>query len=430
MKKSILIGAIAALMLFAFVACDNSTAGTGYDMMVISLQTESVPAVIKGQTPSESDYVVTGTRYNGEVFTVPAEDLKFNLTAASDVSADEDEAKEVGTVVYVGPYNGGLVTQGAVGTTLKALVYDLKGVEVKGPATPETYYEDVIGKTYNGKDNATAEDVFKKASYTVSALYEDFDGEIQKKALAADEYVVEGFVDTTVGKVEVTFKADINKDGTADTYTQDTDYNCKATVMIQSDSISTWSAEAAEDVEFVKGATATLPQATDFVVTVNYKSGASEKVTDGTGVTVGDKWVSGVGAEGATDAGKFNSTSAVVEVTYNETKQNVPFPVVANTITSFEVAYTGSPLSAGQNFTKAQLTITPDWLDDANPVVADSKDLNVTISENGVMPSAATGSHVFRITLTDYPEAGDGYVVVQVATAAAEKPEEDTGAEK
>ena len=420
MKKSILIGVLAALMLFAFTACENTPAPNSLDLAVVGIEVEGTPSILIGGEPAASDYVVTATRYNGDTFTVAAEDLAFDFSKAEAIdtvnSSANKDAQIVGTVSYVGPYANlyGSVTS----ADLKAYVYKVESLTVTGVEDAK-YYQNVVanGKLVNG-EKATFDNTFRTADYTVTATYTDINDEQKTAVLAADQYEVTGFNDANIARVKLTFKP------AGDEYSEYTQADGKneAYVIIQEDPISSWSVAVSDDfdTEFVIGAAAStttnIPANTSVVVTVNYASGAVVEITDGTGVTMGTTWKTGV-----TD-NKYSGNSGTVDVTYNGETKTVTYNFVANTIKSFTVV-ASAQVAPGANLVASQLNVNATWKDDASATVEDSA-LRVTISENGYF-GPDEKQHVYKITLTDYPSVPAQYVTV-TAAAAQTTPGEET----
>ena len=77
MKKSILIGVLAALMLFAFTACENGTVTVDYIKQVYAVNNTET-AYLPGETVSLSDYTFYAMMYDGRTVTVDASDIVFD----------------------------------------------------------------------------------------------------------------------------------------------------------------------------------------------------------------------------------------------------------------------------------------------------------------------------------------------------------------
>ena len=97
MKKSILIGVLAALMLFAFTACEGGTASVDYIRDVYATQVTET-AYLPGETVSLSDYTFTALMYDGRTKDVAASDIVFDSLV---VPADAKETDKI-----TGKYKG------------------------------------------------------------------------------------------------------------------------------------------------------------------------------------------------------------------------------------------------------------------------------------------------------------------------------------
>ena len=363
MKKFITI-ALAVAVLFSFAACQEVPL-TPQEQLVVSISTESVPTILRGQVPSEEDYVVIGTRWNGETFTVPAEELKFDIVAPS----ANGENKSAGTVTYIGGYK-----QGEVKTNLFANVCALVSLEVKGPTSPDYYYEDVLGNTLSDGTTAEANTMFRKDLYTAVLTYTDMEGEEQTVTLASDEYIVD-YDDQNVGVATATFRVDLDKDGKTGNTKSDT-----ATVYIMPDDITSWDVRLVDGFEAIVGdAVADDAVANNVVVTATYES---KKVVEGetpTSVAVKDA---------ATYGSTWKEGAASISVTFDGTTKDVPVTTKNPYITSFTATYSGS-VSRGSAIDKNQIAINPVWAKSV-PGTAPSKD-SLTLSSTSV-PSTYRGN--------------------------------------
>ena len=79
--KKVFIGVLAALMLFAFVACDNQAAGTGAALRIYS---EDCPVYVEGQKVNLADWTIKGVDVYGNIVSVSAPDLIVADTALTD----------------------------------------------------------------------------------------------------------------------------------------------------------------------------------------------------------------------------------------------------------------------------------------------------------------------------------------------------------
>ena len=99
--KKVFIGVLAALMLFAFVACDNSSS-SGLDQVVVSISVSGTPTYFAGETADIEDYTVTATTLGGSTFTVEEADLSWVGTHVAAVGTEEGATVAVGQIVYTG----------------------------------------------------------------------------------------------------------------------------------------------------------------------------------------------------------------------------------------------------------------------------------------------------------------------------------------
>ena len=407
MKKSILIGVLAALMLFAFTACDNNPQ-VEFANPVVELYTESVPTVLENQKPAETAYVIMGRYYDGTTFQVPASDyeIKFNSTAApSTVDSETKEFKpvDVGTVTYTA-YN---YEKEATGT-LTAVVYDVKALTVSGPSDPQRYY---AGATDEGKmigdEAATLDALFNKTPYTVNAVYENAEGEDVTQALTADQYVVDykSGSGSTAGAATVEFKPSLAKAGTADSFTQDTEYTGKNEfgVILEKDSVESIAFEPlATPVTLVKGEKSAAINAkgmsTYGKVTATYVSGVTEDVTE----TATGAWTSGIDG-----TQKFNADTATLEIAVGTDKTTAIFTISEPSVTAF-TATAPATVKAGEKFKISDVTISvTSWTKDVEPSDADTVFAD---GANFTVEGQSGADYEFTIPAT--AEAGDEYYYV------------------
>ena len=401
--KKVFIGVLAALMLFAFVACD-SNAPVGQDQLVVKIETSSVPTYLAGQEASLSDYTVIGTRFNGETFTVSSEDLEFTpveLVASTDSDSDGVlDPSNAGTIRYVGGYNY-VKSPISVG----AIAYAVEDLKVTGPSASDEYYQDVIGSTIDD-EVVTADSVFNKDKYSVVATY-TVDGEEQEVKLANDEYIVNFSDDalTTTGSGTVaTFTLDLNKDGKAEGSVSAT-----ASVAIIADRETTWSVGLAEDFEAIIGATADTATVSDVIVaTQSWISGKTTDITSGVTISYPEDYTT------------FTDPAVTLTVTKTGTTETKTISVdpVRNYITAFTgVQYTGGNVAPGEMFDISQLQGTFSWKDQ-KVGAPEGFTPSYVVSPSNQMPTwvEAGESYAFKVTLSGYDFPAQ-YVSI---TAAAE----------
>ena len=134
MKKSILIGAIAALMLFAFVACDNSAGDVAY-----RIYSYDTPEYVEGAAIDFADWTIYSQNTNGSVTELNAADIVALTEKAPNVDADGDRTIEA-------TYKG-LEFE----LTAHVLNIETLTVDAKNAATKE-YFATVTGATGNQTD--------------------------------------------------------------------------------------------------------------------------------------------------------------------------------------------------------------------------------------------------------------------------------------
>ncbi len=359
MKKSILIGVLAALMLFAFTACDN-TATTGFDQAVISITAEGAPEYFAGDEVSPSDYTVTATRFNGETFVVSAEDLKLEDNSTVGTPTDNGDVVTAGTIVYTGfTYLGDKVSTG-----VEATAYKVDAINVVVNADQPTYYKGSSTKNLND-------------DYTVTAYALDADKEVLfERQLASDEFTIESANITTdafskTGKAELTFKVG----GEAPAAIEDGENT--ASLIVMEDYLESFDfevmGEGATTGYAIEGATIT--DAEDYVVvTYTMASGNVVKSTDDDIATDYPKATSTAAwnAEVTVDTSKFEegktyTITVTAKVGADEKESTVSKDVNAepNKVVSFTVTMTGSDaIEAGSEISVDDVTaVTATWAD-------------------------------------------------------------------
>ena len=191
MKKSILIGAIAALMLFAFVACDNGSS-VGY-VLDVAASGKGETIYLPGETVDPSEFTYTLFMYDGSTQTASASDFVFD-----DLTAD-------GSTIN-GYYKGNKawdVTINPMVATVKSITVDATAADVE-----KTYYA-----TASTEDKYT-NDLINLNGVVITAKYEYTDADGVKtegeKAVAIDNPSVNATIadwataSTTAGDKSVT----------------------------------------------------------------------------------------------------------------------------------------------------------------------------------------------------------------------------------
>ncbi len=179
MKKTILVGMIATLMLFAFAGCNNQPMA-GVEEMVTEISiTSETPSFFKGDKVEATDFTVTAKKVSGETAVVNPQYLEFDFddTKVKDgalvgTSVSEDVAGKIGTVRYTGATYG----TGTVSADIYAYVFTMDEITVSGSET-EPYY------------GAATDVELRTDAYTVTGIAKDDDGEIiYSRELTSSEY--------------------------------------------------------------------------------------------------------------------------------------------------------------------------------------------------------------------------------------------------
>ena len=414
MKKSILIGAIAALMLFAFVACDNSGATVESKVITQIEVTSEVPSLFKGEDLSASDITVVATALDGSTFTVPAADLDVDVdTEATTVKADSGEATKIGTVTYKGFSYG---STAPVTADVKAYVYTMDNIKVTGPATPATFY---VVKPSTEIEFHTE---FDPAAYVVTAeAIDDEDSSLVlfSRELVYSETAAESEYSVAIAKDDANLTAGAGKI----TFTANTAFGTVSgkdvAIICQVDRVVSATLEAKDDVKFIAGdAAATYANGTYFDVAVTYASGYSEELTSGYTIAFDN---SGLVGANLPAVGAAASASATITGTTVKTNTEV-VNTSANYITSYTASYKESKtVKEGEKVVKENVEIKPVWkVESLKPATFNP---TFTISDNdGTMPSIAVGEkYVFTVTLTNV-EAADAepnYALLTVPCGAS-----------
>ncbi len=405
--KKVFIGVLAALMLFAFTACENGSGSALENSIITKIEvTSEAPSYFVGDAISTSDFTVVATRLDGSTFVVPASDLDLTDNETVEGAEAVDEARTVATVAYTG-YSYG--TTNPVTAELKAYVYQLDQIKVEGPATPETYY--IV------KPDAEIEfhTEYNPASYTVTGEALDDDNEViysrelvYSEETADSEYTVAAAKDDTnltSGEGTLTFTV-------ADALSSSAEAKEEA-IICQPDRMVSAKLAANPNVKFIAGdVAANYTNSTYFNVTAEYVSGYSEKLTSGFSVTFDSSSLTNDNLPSATGA----AATASATISGQTVKAN-PITVYtsANYITGYTASYQAqATVKPGEKVQKDLVTITPVWKVENKSTFTPS----FTVSDSdGTMPQIASGStYVFTVVLTN-PEAADaepGYALLTV----------------
>ena len=150
--KKVFIGVLAALMLFAFVACDNSPSG-----MVYSIDATQTAVYVTGEEPTAEGFTFTGYTNLGETVSIDASQVKFVPYSTGSNST------------YAIMYRGTLAGYVDVDfETLDHITVDATGSDAK-------YYKMVTGTAPDGTkapDKAALDKAIDKTGIVVTAYYD------------------------------------------------------------------------------------------------------------------------------------------------------------------------------------------------------------------------------------------------------------------
>ena len=136
MKKSILIGVLAALMLFAFTACDSGASNIGYVTKVEATTTKEY--VDFGTVVYDpADFTFTGITTTGEKVNLTSN--QFTYAEGSTIDGDEENTKVV-------TFNWGSTK---VQAKAEVTVYPVEKIEVAAGTAPVLYYTVTSGTYYD-----------------------------------------------------------------------------------------------------------------------------------------------------------------------------------------------------------------------------------------------------------------------------------------
>ena len=404
MKKTILIGLMAAMMLFAFTACENNAPATELTNPVVRLYQDNEVEYLVNEVPAAEDFVIMGQRADGSVFQISADDISLSSVSTGAAGDDQTVAKATYDLgVYADPIS------------LTATVYAVEKVEAEyNGASFDQYYAGYTST--EPEDGRLANDVFHKSQYTVTVTY-DTD---QTRTLAADEYLVTTIADTAVTeKATATIALDLNKDGKQDdAASEDAKTATVDDLVIVSDPLESLSIALAEKAdgtvrEFYAGKEAGTAVPADFEVTGHYTSG--KEIVE-TKATVAYDTTTLTDNTDFPASGSFTVKATVGTVTATQS-----FAVTQNYIKSFEVKVAAS-LPAGAIVDAEASNVS--WASGSAP---EGVTTYTVISSPSSMPVTAVpgNSYAFTFSLQGYPEAGTVVKLIQCAQSVT-TPDEST----
>ena len=379
--KKVFIGVLAALMLFAFTACQNENPMAGISDLVTKIEvTSSVNSYFDTElAAAEKDITVVATRVDGSTFTVP--ENQYDYEPVELVTAnDGEEAIVIGTVEYT----GSTYSNASVSAPVYGYVYDVVDLTIKAPATAETYYGIPSDKTFN------------KSAYTLTVVSKDGEDDepLYSKVLAADDYTV-SFGESQTGDVTVTF-----------TYDAETAKTATAKIVVLEKYLESIKVSVKAGVEAIIGDVAEA--ANTYVDVVGVYSNGEESALS----TATVKWDETTLSNDETGK-KFTSTDAVVVVTakggLNNTDITVRTPIdtIADYVTDYSVTVPSKQLYATTQISNTEFVLgSVTWKSgEANGLAGITKDdLQKSLLINGgttvTVPAYMTAGGTYYVTIT------------------------------
>lgn len=379
--KKVFIGVLAALMLFAFTACQNENPMAGISDLVTKIEvTSSVNSYFDTElAAAEKDITVVATRVDGSTFTVP--ENQYDYEPVKSVTANDGEkALVIGNVEYT----GSTYSNAPISAPVYGYVYDVADLTIKAPATAETYYGIPSDKTFN------------KSAYTLTVVSKDGEDDepLYSKVLAADDYTV-SFGESQTGDVTVTFTYDAESTKTA-----------TAKIVVLEKYLESIKVSVKAGVEAIIGDVAEA--ANTYVDVVGVYSNGEESALS----TATVKWDETTLSNDETGK-KFTSTDAVVVVTakggLNNTDITVRTPIdtIADYVTDYSVTVPSKQLYATTQISNTEFVLgSVTWKSgEANGLAGITKDdLQKSLLINGgttvTVPAYMTAGGTYYVTIT------------------------------
>ena len=423
MKKTILVGLIASMMLFAFVACDNSSnVGLGNSVVTKIEVTSEAPSIFVGDTVAKSSLTVVGTYLDGSTFTVPESDYTFTQNAAASLTdVNSGELTAIGTVTYTGfNYSGQPLS-----ADVEGYVYSVDKLVVEGPDTPESYYF-----IYDSTATFTSE--YNPANYTVTAqALDDEDNVLFSRELTyvADEDATATFAADSTSEYKVTpaktASNAIPGEGTlkfernskfANVGGSNTASAVEEPIACQLDTVARITVSVKDDAEFIAGAalsTVTGTPTTYFTAKSIYQSGYEADLA--TFSIAFDAAIS------ATNELPVAGSTVTVTATSGTLTATTPITTIANYITGFTASYkSGATVKPGESIVRDNVTISGITWENSTVGAPSGFTPAFTLSRNDMPSTVATnGSWTYVVTLTNAEaakEAPYAYMTVNAGT--------------
>ena len=141
MKKTILVGLIAATMLFAFTACESGSSSYGAIAMVTA--STSVEYVVGVDTPDAADFTFTGYTVTGDAVSIPSN--QFEWDGEFPVATDTEDKYSV-------TFNWSATTAMKATGTVTMYAPEVDDIEVSAGTAKVQYYTVASGANANASD--------------------------------------------------------------------------------------------------------------------------------------------------------------------------------------------------------------------------------------------------------------------------------------
>ena len=173
--KKVFIGVLAALMLFAFVACDNSGANAGAEYIAYVEATQNSGVVyVEGEKVDPADFTFKGYDVIGnEVATIPSSMFEVPATVLA--------AKEDNAITFTSSVSS---MYGALTAEVEVAAEEVTGIKVDATNAEKTYYTVIADYAYEDED---ARKEISKNGIVVTAIYEGGEKIIDNELVSFDE---------------------------------------------------------------------------------------------------------------------------------------------------------------------------------------------------------------------------------------------------
>ena len=141
--KKVFIGVLAALMLFAFTACDNGTSSDYVEKTIVMIEASTTSEYLVGETPNPADFTFTGYTATGSAVTLPSNQFVFDGYDEGGLNPDADNNANV----Y---FNWAETKMGAKGS---AKFYAAEDVSVSVGSAKDEYFTVTAGTAIDSLKN-------------------------------------------------------------------------------------------------------------------------------------------------------------------------------------------------------------------------------------------------------------------------------------